>query len=718
MSDDWGQDAKVIGPAPGGADDWGQDAKVLGPAPGAAPAPQEETVGPLWSSKAGRFVQGMGRPIIGAGQLLSHATGVGTEYADRKAREMSEMEQASRKEAGLAPEDINWWGGAGEMLSPVTAIPAARAAKALAAAPSLFGAAGRGMLQGGIYGATQPVAPGADYWPTKTEQVGVGLGTGLVAGPILEGAAKVAAPTVDATVKRMIDRGANTTVGQTLGGWAERAEAALASTPFVGNMIRNRIKESYESLHQAEANDALSHINQALPTGPGAPAPGFETTAYLKKTLGDEFDKLYRGVSINRDAQYAADRTAVKDAAKKGLTPDRYTIFNNDLKTTVEGIHGKIGRDPTRGAGAPVTGQEAQDMLTTLKELENHYRQASSPLDRDIGKYIKQYRQLIDNTIERQNGNFSQDYAKLSKAYVKYLIMEAAGKNPSTWAFEGVPNPTKYAQAVYSVDKSLRKGAGASGKQLMQDWAADAKNVLSAKVPDSGTPERTFIMAALAGMHPITLKGLMGAGIGIPALYNRPVQNALRNYIANPSATQRGIATGLREASPFIPGISTQNVAGEPERGFANGGRVGDGDAPRSGLWPLAPGRADPESVNDVFGKNQGTPALSRRSTVTRHDPESLIRKIEKNTPDYVQGSVTKIGPEKSPAWRVDLGQDLRGDGGRGPSLEASIFESRRPGRPTSEDRPFPLASAGRSFINPNASSGIGPLTVVHNRSI
>jgi hypothetical protein len=528
-------------------------------------AAQEEKVGPLWSSKAGRFVQGMGQPILGAGQLLSHMTNIGTEYADRKVREAEEMRQASRKEAGMTPESWDISRGLGEMLSPINMIPGARAAKAISAAPTLLGAAGRGAVQGGIFGATTPVEGDKaqeDFARQKLKQIGVGTVVGGVSGPALEAAAKVVQPVISENARMMAEKGSKPIIGGMLGPFAQRVEGSGASFPFSGNMIRERILDSFKANQQALADDALAHVGAALPTGAGRPEPGFATTKYLGDELGKGFDKIFGAVNLDRNPAYLAARTRVKDAADKFLPKQAKLTFDQEIKEFSEDIHALVGR--TRGAGSPLTGDEIQTMLSNLKNRERVYTQSQLPMDQKIGRYLKQYREAITRTIEDQNPGFKQQYHDASVGYIKYLIMEQAGKNPSGWAMEGVPNPTQYARAAYNVDKSLRKGAAAKGEAMMQKWAAAAKDVLPNKVPDSGTPERSAILALFAGTNPYTYPGLAAGLIGIPAVYNKWSQEALRRYLMSTSMAQRGIAGATRQLQPFAPGMLLENSRQEP----------------------------------------------------------------------------------------------------------------------------------------------------------
>lgn len=570
MSGDWGQNDEVIGPAPGAAaaapgSSWGQHDEVIGPAPGAAVGntpsnPTPETVGPMWSSKAGRFIQGMGAPVLGAGQLLSHMTNIGTEYADRKVREAEEMRQASRAEAGMTPQSWDISRGLGEMLSPINMIPAARAAKALSAAPTLLGAAGRGALQGGIFGATTPVEGDKaqeEFAAQKLKQIGVGTVVGGVTGPALEGVAKVAVPAISDKARMLADK-SKPTIGSLLGSFAQRMEGSGASFPFTGNMIRERILDSFKANQQSLADDALAHVGKVLPQDAARPQPGFETTKYLGDELGKSFHDLYGSISLDRNAAYDRARSRVTDAAKKFLPEGPQKQFKQEIKEIAEDVHAVVGT--SRGAGAALTGDEVQTMISMLKNRENVFLRSQSPMDQKVGRYLKQYREAITKTVEDQNPGFKQKYDQASIAYVKYLIMENAGKDPSGWAMEGVPNPTQYARAVYKADKSLRKGASAKGETLMQDWASAAKDVLPIKVPDSGTSERGAILSFLAGQNPYTFGGLAAGLIGIPAVYNRWSQDALRYAIAHPTMLQRGIADVARYAQPYAPAAVQENL--------------------------------------------------------------------------------------------------------------------------------------------------------------
>jgi len=91
--------------------------------------------------------------------------------------------------------------------------------------------------------------------------------------------------------------------------------------------------------------------------------------------------------------------------------------------------------------------------------------------------------------------------------------------------------PNELAQlqnAVKALDRSRDKAQFAGGTALMQDLSEAGKNVLSNKVPNSGTPER---VAAMAALNPGTWPYIAG---GIPAslMYTAPGQAGMGLMLA------------------------------------------------------------------------------------------------------------------------------------------------------------------------------------------
>jgi hypothetical protein len=553
--------------------------------PGAAQAAQPSPeAGAFWSSKIGRAVQGAGEPVLGAAQLLSHMTGVGADYIDRKNREAQQLGEASAREAGLGKEDWNFPRLAGQMLSPVNAIPAFRAGKALMAAPGISGAIGRGLGLGAWSGATQSVSdPEAqkDYANTKMGDIGTGAIAGGITGPAMEFGAQAIQPIVSDAVRELGKRGIATTVGQNLGGFYKRAEDVLMSLPLVGQTVRDARQRSVDTFFRGAANETLAPLNQALPD---SIEHGRDVIKHIRKTVGQAFNDAYNGVTFNhREQAFRQDANNVLADARRTMNDPEFAKLQSEIKDPLTETIRRVTRPATqggRGAGAMPTEKEVQDLISQFKKRELHYLKASSPYERDIGLALRSYREKLEEAVGRQNTGFEDRMNRAAQSYSMFKRMQAASANPATGAYEGVFTPTQLLSAVAKLDPTMTRRAFSEGDARLQKYAEWGKQVLPASVADSGTPERGFLMgllgSGLAGAFPAhAIPGAAVVGAGVHGGYQPVVQDLIRRYLLSQTGPQQAISGGIRRAAPFVQQEVARNALEPSPTGFANGGRVG-----------------------------------------------------------------------------------------------------------------------------------------------
>jgi hypothetical protein len=114
--------------------------------------------------------------------------------------------------------------------------------------------------------------------------------------------------------------------------------------------------------------------------------------------------------------------------------------------------------------------------------------------------------------------------------------------------------------AVRALDPSKHKKAFAKGEALMQDLSGPAKNVLTNRVPNSGTTDRALMAYLLA--NPI--KGTIGAAASIPAsvMYSAPGRQAAAMLGSRPDFAQP-LADVIRQSVPFA-GAGLYGLLGQP----------------------------------------------------------------------------------------------------------------------------------------------------------
>jgi len=134
------------------------------------------------SNKAARIGLGLGEFIPGAAQLAAHATGIGTETADSAAKWWTDQEAKKKAEAGLKPEDTDWYGTAGSAASYL--VPGTGAVKGIKAGEGLLSLTGRSALQSGIASAAKPTSNIGNFWTQKADDFAQGALAGAALGPV------------------------------------------------------------------------------------------------------------------------------------------------------------------------------------------------------------------------------------------------------------------------------------------------------------------------------------------------------------------------------------------------------------------------------------------------------------------------------------------------------------------------------------------------------
>jgi hypothetical protein len=114
--------------------------------------------------------------------------------------------------------------------------------------------------------------------------------------------------------------------------------------------------------------------------------------------------------------------------------------------------------------------------------------------------------------------------------------------------------------AVRALDPSKQKKAFAKGEALMQDLSGPAKDVLSNRVPNSGTPDRALLAYLLA--NPIKGTGAALASIPMSAMYSAPGRQAAALLGSRPDFAQP-LSEVIRQSVPFT-GAGLYGLLGQP----------------------------------------------------------------------------------------------------------------------------------------------------------
>lgn len=457
-----------------------------------------------------RLRQGVADIGQGAVQLTNHLFGGPLEantpggYDAIIAKQQGDY-AARREEAGAGgglPDFARLGGNMTAMLPAAAAIPSA---EGIGAGLALGGAGGAAM------GALTPVTdPNADFAKEKLGQSLMGGGVGAITGGVGGAMAKAIAPKVAPPVKSLMNKGVTPTVGQILGGTANKMEERLASYPFVGDMIASGRRRSIEDFNRAALADAVAPIGKTI-----SGKVGREGIEEVEKTIGAEYDKLLPNLTFQADHQLVSDVANLRQMAS--FLPDKE--FAQFEKVLQQKIGTKLGPNGT------MDGETFKTVESELSRLAKDYKKDSSADANHLGDAIYELLGSMRESLERNNPMYAEPLANANTAWARFKRIQKAAT--SIGGEPGVFSADQFQTAVRAMDASKDKGAFARGNALMQGLSDDAKSVLGSKVPDSGTPQRMAAMLLTAGgggwIEPSTL--LASGALTLP--YTKLGQKAL-----------------------------------------------------------------------------------------------------------------------------------------------------------------------------------------------
>jgi hypothetical protein len=503
-------------------------------------------------SRTDRVLTGIADPVHGGAQLLTKVlpdvvvqkgnalnnwladkTGLVAKLpeggVDQQVRERETAYQQARGDTGLDGYRL-----IGNVLSPANAAVASRAA----AAPSLLGRVAAGAKGGAIVSALAPVTSG-DFAEEKTKQVGTGAVFGGLVPIASEGVARVVSPIASKSKQLALlkSEGVKPTVGQALGGWANRAEEKAQSIPIVGDAIAAARQRATGDLNTAVANRALFPLNKKLPKD----VTGNDAVLYVRKALSEAYDDVMPKLAVQQDKAYQQSVADLQKAVSQGaINPNAKSAFNRFLKNEV---------NPLFQGQKAMTGETFKRLQSKITE-EVQRTGASTDADQRLlnGAYKELGDQLNQLSI-RTNPQAAAKLKAINTGYANFKRMQKAAS--SVAAEDGVFSAAQLHNAVKAADRSKDKARFAEGGALMQDLSAAGKNLLSNKVPDSGTAGRVALGAgalATGAINPLIPAPLLGGAL----MYTPAMQQALAGLVSARPAFADPAANMLRKAAPAL----------------------------------------------------------------------------------------------------------------------------------------------------------------------
>jgi hypothetical protein len=461
------------------------------------------------------------------------------EYQARRAADepmgITEVVSGKRRDPGFDGYRV-----LGNVVSPANLAIAARAPMAA----SLAGRMGVGAATGAGSAALNPTM-GDDFWQEKLKQVGIGAAFGG-ATPLLTGAlSRIISPkaSTNPNLQLLRSEGVQPSVGQSLGGWANRVEEKAMSLPIVGDAISATRERAREQFNKAAINRAVAPIGEKVDEVGQA---GIQKAGdLLSKSYDDAISKVK---AVKFDSQFATEVGQLRTMAQN-MQPAMAQRFNSTIDDVLQ---------PKIVANGSMLGTTYKQIDSKLGQEAAKFGKSSDPFQQELGDAYKQLQALLKEQATRSNPGFAEAIKQADKGWANLVRLEGAGK--AALNSEGVFTPGQLNAAVRQADSSVRGRSIGRGTALMQDLGNAGQQVLGNKVPNSGTADRLMLGGAGLGAYfvdPLIPSALLGGA----AMYTSPIQGLLRGAVANRPEAAQAVSNSLLQASPrLLPGVAQMGL--------------------------------------------------------------------------------------------------------------------------------------------------------------
>ena len=498
-------------------------------------------------STSARFAAGLIDPIQGGAQMLESAVrGVSpaaVEAINKLNNKLADwgmvgrlpaggvQQQTADREAALKTDGMDWARLAGNVLSPVNAALAAKIPAAATTAGRVMAGAGMGAVSGGLM-------PTAGDSADRLSAMGVGGVGGAAVPAITAGFGRVISPAASRNpqLDLLKAEGIRPTVGQALGGVANKAEEKAISLPFVGDAIASARQRAAADMNQAVANRALAPIGEKAP----ATMAGRDLVGHVQSKLSDAYNTLLPKLTVKADPVFAQEVQSLQGMVANGsIDPNAAKTFQRILQNDVLGKF--------RGQAA-LTGQTMKAVESDLGQKIAQFGGSTDADARLVADALREVQSSLRSLVQRNNPAYAEELRAINSGWANFKRLERAASYVG--AEDGAFSAAQLQSAVKALDRSKDKGKFARGDAFMQDLSDAGKSILGAKVPNSGTADRLMQAGALGSglLNPLIPAGLL-AGAGA---YSAPAQRALLAAVSSRPQAAQPIAGLLNRTSPML----------------------------------------------------------------------------------------------------------------------------------------------------------------------
>lgn len=327
------------------------------------------------------------------------------------------------------------------------------------------------LVAGGVQGAllSEGKTPGA-----VALDAGLGAGLGWAGGKVVEGVADLIKPVIDPAVRRLKEAGVSLTPGMVKGGKAMVAEDKRMSRPVVGDVIAADRQKTQATFVRAGIDKALAPLGFTVPK---SVQPGHDAISYAKVRIGQAYDAVIPKLSVKIDAPTFVQKIAPLASTLEG--PQRKQL------QVIIGAKLKSGQ---------LAGQELKKAQGEIRRLAGVYSRDQSAASNELGRVLHAVDDELTTAMMTQNPQYAPALQKVNEAYRGYRIVADAASR----ADDGLYNTGQLRTAARRGDFSKNKDATARGDAFMQGFSKDARRVIPARTPDSGTAGRQQARSPLA----------------------------------------------------------------------------------------------------------------------------------------------------------------------------------------------------------------------------
>jgi hypothetical protein len=441
--------------------------------------------------------------------------------------------------------------GVGLEMGLARALPAAMRSASLLSRAGAARVAANTALDTGLAAAYAPEDRGEAALAGAAGSV-AGQGLARAAGRVLGGVF-----TPSDAARRLMDRGIQPTVGQSVGGLANRTEQAIAGIPIVGGPINRARTRTAEEILRSGADISDRNI-AAYRNMPNRVVAGLEelpnnaTGNELLNVVNSNASAIYTDAlnqvgNVNMsNAPAALTALATRSAAGNAVDPRLLTNFIDEIITP-------------NIQGGMIHGQQWKFVDSQLGKIAASFRAGGNNQNRPLANAFTDLQTWWRTDLQSKvPPELTGQIGAANAAWRQMLPLEQAASYSGARGRGGLPSGNELQRAVAQLDRSRFDRGSRYNPNEMARLANDASEVTGNVLGDSGTALRSAAMLGLGGGAAGNLTILPQAAATLAASraatqfgYSRPVQRALLGGYGR----QRAMQDALRRLSPYAGDI-------------------------------------------------------------------------------------------------------------------------------------------------------------------